>query len=157
MNKRTYFDTHWGPGWPDPKWLGRYFVTPLGQQDFFSSGNDSWGLTAEGVDGTADLPQLKGRVDVDLTIQGHPILGVLLQYRKTGRLPIQTYYSKGDLTRLTQHVKTAHGDLMPIGLFVPFETAWLAIKEFMERDAALPESIAWIAAADIPAGAFPQP
>jgi hypothetical protein len=42
-------------------------------------------------------------------------------------------------------------------LFIPFETAWKAIKEFMERDAALPASIAWIAAADIPAGAFPPP
>lgn len=100
MNKRTYFDTHWGPGWPDPHWLRRYFLTPSGQQDFFSSGNDSWGLTAEGVDGTVNLPQLKGRVDVNLTIQGHPDLGVLLQYRKTGRLPIETFYSKGDPTRL---------------------------------------------------------
>lgn len=157
MNKRTHFDTYWGPGWPETSWLGRYFLTTRGQHDFFASGNDNWGLKAEGVDGTEHLPQLKGRIDVNLNIQGHPDLGVLLQYRKTGRLPIETYYSKGDLTRLHQWVKTAHGDRMPISLFIPFEAAWKAIKEFMERDGALPTSIAWIANADLPADAFPPP
>jgi hypothetical protein len=157
MNKRTYFDSHRGAGWPDEKWLERYFLTPAGRRDFFSSGNDNWGLKAEGVDGTDDLPHLKGRVDVNLTIQGHPDLGVLLQHRKTGRLPIKTYYSRGDLSRLHEWVKTVHDDLMPVGLFIPFETAWKAIKEFMERDAALPDCIAWVAEADLPADSFPPP
>ena len=157
MNKETYFDTFRGPGWPTENWLGRYFLTAAGRREFFASGNDSWGLGAEGIDGTDNVPQLKGRVDVDLVIQGHPDLGVLLQYRKTGRQPIKTYFSKGDLSRLQQWVKTAHDDRMPIGLFIPFETAWKAIKEFMERDAALPESIEWIASTDLPAGTFPPP
>ena len=97
MNKETYFDTFRGPGWPTENWLARYFLTAAGRRDFFASGNDSWGLAAEGIDGTDNVPQLKGRVDVNLVIQGHPDLGVLLQYRKTGRQPIKTYYSKGDL------------------------------------------------------------
>ena len=54
-------------------------------------------------------------------------------------------------------MKTAHSDLMPIGLFIPFETAWKAVKEFMERDAALPKSIEWLASDDIPADVFPPP
>lgn len=157
MNKTAYFDTYWGPGWPEPKWLARYFLTPAGRRDFFASGNDSWGLTAEGVDGTDHLPQLKGRVDVELTIQGHRDLGVMLQYRKTGRRPIEAFYSKGDLSRLRQWVKNAHGDPMPIGLFVPFDTAWKAVKEFMERDGALPAGIAWVASDQIPAEAFWPP
>jgi Immunity protein Imm1 len=157
MDKSTYFDSYWGPGWPDEKWLERYFLTPQGRKDFFASGNDGWGLTAEGVDGTDHLPHLKGRVDVNLTIQGHRDLGILLQYRKTGRRPIETYYSKSDLSRLHQWVKTAHDDRMPIGLFIPFETAWKAIKEFMESNAALPKSIAWVKSSDIPAGTFPPP
>lgn len=157
MNKETYFDTFRGPGWPDEKWLARYFLTTAGRHDFFASGNDSWGLSAEGVDGTDHLAHLKGRVDVNLWILGRPDLGVLLQYRKTGRQPIQTYYAKGDLSLLHQWVTTAHGDRMPIGLFIPFEKAWKAVKEFMERDAALPSSIEWIAAKDLPADAFPAP
>jgi hypothetical protein len=50
-----------------------------------------------------------------------------------------------------------HGDIMPIGLFIPFENAWTAVKEFMERDGAFPESIAWVAANDLPDDAFPDP
>jgi hypothetical protein len=50
-----------------------------------------------------------------------------------------------------------HGDLMPIGLYVPFERAWAAVKEFMEMDGALPKSIAWIGEDDIPDDAFPDP
>jgi hypothetical protein len=46
---------------------------------------------------------------------------------------------------------------MPIGLFIPFEEAWKAVKEFMERDGALPRSIAWISSKDIPEEAFPDP
>jgi len=157
MDRSTYFDTYWGPGWPDEKWLARYFLTAKGRHDFFSSGNDSWGLTAEGIDGTDHLPNLKGRLDVDLLIQGHRDLGVLLQWRKTGRVPIQTYYSKGDVTRLRQWVKDVRGYLLPVGLFIPFETAWKAIKEFMDRDAALPQSIEWIKSSDLPPGTFPPP
>lgn len=157
MDKFAYFDSYDGPGWPDEKWLARYFLTSEGQRDFFASGNDSWGLTAEGIDGTDHLPQLKGRVDVNLLVQGNRDLGIMLQWRKTGRIPIQTYYSKGDLSRLHQWVRSVHGDLYPLGLFIPFETAWKAIKEFMEREAALPKSIEWVAAKDIPAGAFPPP
>jgi len=155
MNKRTYFDSYWGSGWPDENWLGRYFLTPQGRLDFFASGNDSWGLKADGVDGTDRLPHLKGRIDVDLTIQGHPDAGILLFYHKTGAGRQIGFYSKGDLSRLHDRVRTAHDDLMPIGLFVPFETAWKAIKEFMERDGALPTSIAWVASSDLPAGVFP--
>lgn len=157
MKKIAYFVSHRGDGWPKQQWLARYFLTPEGRRDFFSGGNDSWGLTAEGVDGTENLPIHKGRLDVDLTIQGHPDLGVQLQYRKTGRVPIEIYYAKGDLSRLHQWVKSAHGDLQPIGLFVPFETAWMAIKEFMDRDAALPTCIPWVADNQLPPDAFPPP
>jgi hypothetical protein len=37
----------------------------------------------------------------------------------------------------------------PIGLFIPFDRAWLAVKEFIETDGALPKSIDWIASADM--------
>jgi hypothetical protein len=48
-------------------------------------------------------------------------------------------------------------DLLPIGLYIPFDRAWMAVKEFIEKDGALPESIAWIAAGDIPDDAFHDP
>jgi Immunity protein Imm1 len=64
---------------------------------------------------------------------------------------------EGDLGRLREWVKTKHGDLMPVGLYIPFERAWAAVKEFMERDGALPESIEWADDADVPEDAFPNP
>jgi hypothetical protein len=157
MIKTTYFDTYSGQGWPEPEWLARYFLTSRGRRDFFASGNDNWGLAAEGVDGTHRLPARQGRADVDLTIQGHPDLGVLLQWQRTGRIPIETYYSRGDLTKLMQWVKDTNGYRHSVGLFIPFETAWLAIKEFMERDGALPSAIKWIRSGDIPKEVFPPP
>jgi hypothetical protein len=37
------------------------------------------------------------------------------------------------------------------------ETAWKAVKEFIEREAALPTNIEWIAAQDLPPNTFPGP
>ena len=61
------------------------------------------------------------------------------------------------MKRLREWVMTHDGDLMPIGLFVPFERAWTAVKEFIEKDGALPKSIPWIADRDVPDYAFPDP
>ena len=38
-----------------------------------------------------------------------------------------------------------HDTVLPIGLFIPFEKAWTAVKEFIETDGKLPRSIEWIA------------
>jgi len=46
---------------------------------------------------------------------------------------------------------------MSSGLFVPFAIAWKAVRQFMETDGELPDSIAWIAANDLPPGTFPVP
>lgn len=157
MKKRIYFDVFDGSGWPAASELQHYFLAPPGQRWTFGDGeNDCWGLRAEGVDGTEHLPDNKGRIDINLTMVGNPDHGVLLQYRKWGGDQKHTYYSKGDLTRLKQWVWTVHGSVMPIGLFIPFERAWLAVKEFMETDGALPKSIDWVPDADIPDEAFPD-
>lgn len=157
MKKSAYFDTYHSDGWPDEHWLSRYFLTSEGRHDFFAHGNDSWGLTAEGVDGTEHLLLHKGRIDVELYIKGQAGFGVMLLWRKIGRVPIEAYYSKGDTTRLGQWVKDMQGYLQPVGLFIPFETAWLAVKGFIERDGALPTCIEWIRDRDLPKSTFPPP
>jgi len=156
MKKRVYFDVFDGPGWPAPTELRRYFLAPPGRRWTFDSGNDSWGLSMRGLDGTEDLSTGRGRIDLDLTMLGNPDHGVLLHYDRTGGARRVSYYSRGDLRRLREWVLTLHGDLMPIGLYIPFETAWIAVKEFMETDGALPKSIPWIAGDDIPGDAFPR-
>jgi Immunity protein Imm1 len=157
MRKLTHFASLPREGWPKPKDMERYFLGPPGQRWNFEERQDCWGLTAEGLHGTERLAGHKGRIDIRLTMVGNPERGVLLQYRKVGREYGDVYYSKQDLKRLKEWVMTHDGDLMPIGLFVPFERAWVAVKEFMDKDGALPQSIAWIAARDVPDYAFPDP
>ena len=159
MKKKVYFDVFDRRGWPSPDELQHYFLAPPGQRWTFGEGeSESWGLDAEGVDGTEHLPANKGRIDIHLTMVGNEDHGVLLQYRKLGGGYKDIYYSKGDLTRLDDLVWIGQeGDLMPIGLFIPFDRAWLAVKEFIETDGALPNSIDWIADADIPDEVFPDP
>jgi len=61
------------------------------------------------------------------------------------------------LTRLREWVRSTHDTPLPAGLFVPFETAWKAVKEFIETDGELPKSIEWIANRDLPPNTFPDP
>ena len=157
MRKDVYFDVFKGPGWPAPGELEPYFLGPAGQRWTFRSRNDCWGLSAEGVDGTEHLPRHQGRIDLRLTMVGNANYGVLLQHETTGGERRRDYSSRGDLRRLHKWVWTRHGSLMPIGLFIPFERAWLAVKEFLETDGALPQSITWIDGDDLPADAFPDP
>jgi hypothetical protein len=158
VKKSVYFDVFDRPGWPSPSELEHYFLAPPGRRRAFGDGESaSWGLDAEGVDGTEHLPENKGRIDIHLTMVGHPDHGVLLQYRKWGGGRKDTYYSKGELTRLDDLVWTHQGSLMPIGLFIPFDRAWLAVREFIETDGTLSKSIEWIADTDIPDEVFPDP
>jgi Immunity protein Imm1 len=59
------------------------------------------------------------------------------------------------MRRWREWVKNAYDDLVPISLFIPFEKAWPAVKEFIETDGALPRSIEWIGDRDLPQGIWP--
>lgn len=157
MKRRIYFDVFDGPEWPAPKKLERYFLAPPGQRWTFETGNDSWGIDAEGVDGTEHLEANKGRIDISLEMWGNPDLGVLLIYSKWGGGHKQTYTSKGDLRRLRELVRSLHNTPLPVGLFIPFETAWKAVKEFIQTDGELPKCIEWVANRDLPPNTFPDP
>jgi hypothetical protein len=157
MRKSVYFGSFDGRGWPLPEQLQQYFLAPPGHRWTFKGGNDNWGLTAEGVDGSEHLEANKGRIDINLEMWGHPDLGVLLIYSKWGGGVKQMYSSKGDLSRLREWVRSLHDTPLPIGLFIPFERAWKAVKEFIETDGQLPKSIEWIANRDLPPNTFPDP
>jgi hypothetical protein len=157
MIKRAYFDTYRGVGWPSIPWLKSYFLSP-DKRWGFGGGNDSAGLDAEGVDGTEHLQPNHGRIDIHLEMWGNPKLGVLLIYSKWGGGHKEMHTSKGDLSRLRELVRNLHDTPLPVGLFIPFESAWKAVKEFIETDGMLlPKSIEWIANRDLPPNTFPDP
>jgi hypothetical protein len=84
--------------------------------------------------------------------------GACLQLgRWDGRVQKETAYaSKGDLNRLDVFVFSKHGDPYSVGLFIPFEQAWLAVKEFMDTEGELPTAMEWCNARDLPASTFPE-
>ena len=157
MKKTTYFDSDRRDGWPAPDELRPYFFALPGQQWFDTDGNDGASLTAEGVGGTEHLPPGGGRVDVRLMMYGDPKLGVFLWYSKKGGGHQDVFNSKGDLSRLGEYTRTLHGDPIPIGLYVPFDRAFAAVKEFIETEGGLPRCIEWIANRDLPPNTFPPP
>jgi hypothetical protein len=99
------------------------------------------------------------RVNVVLRMIGNPEHGVYLQYDKwDGRTKSRYgFNAKGDLSRLREYVWSLHGTPFSVGLFVPFATAWKAVKEFIEADGELPRSIERVASRDLPSYAFPDP
>ena len=157
MYKRVYFDRFDRAGWPSLAELQPYFLAPKGQEWFYSSGNDGGGLYLEGVHGTENFEESKGRIDVHLLMYGDPNLGVLLIYCRHGGGFDVTYSSKGDNSHIREWVRTLHNDPMPVGLYIPFAEAWNAVKEFIETDGELPKSISWIANKDLPENTFPDP
>lgn len=157
MTKIIYFDQFDGKGWPQPSSLKSYFFAPKGHEWFNKSGNDTAVLTLEGIEGTEYLTGWKDRVDIVLSMWGSSDHGMLLIYEKYGGGYNEAYSSKGDMSRIGEWVRTLHGDLRPIGLYIPFSEAWKAVKEFMETDGQLPRSIAWVKNEDLPDMTFPDP
>jgi hypothetical protein len=157
MQRWTTFDRFYHEGWPDPRELKPYFFAPPGQEWFNHGGNDGAALSATGLGGTEKGIPGKTRTDLYLELYGMPGLGVLVFYHKYGGGFSEAYTSKGDMSRLKEWVRNLHNDPLPVGLFIPFKSAWLAVKEFIETDGALPKSIEWVANKDLPAGTFPDP
>ena len=157
MKKVACFDTHWGAGWPNLNELQPYFLAPPGQQWKFKERTSDGTLILEGADGTGYLQQGQGRIDIRLRMWGLPDRGNLLIWSKWGGGLKLTYSSKGDLHRLRELVRSFHGTPLPVGLFIPFESAWMAVKEFVATDGELPRSIEWIANKDLPPNTFPDP
>lgn len=152
--KRMDFDTFWGEGWPTAEQLKPYFLERTRMLWRISGGGDTASLVLEGVDGTGGRDLTEGRRDISLYFTGHPKYGVCLMHHRTSTW---TYSSKGDLTKLRTFVRTRQGDLMPLGLFIPFEKAWQATKDFIENDGQRSTAIDWVDNRTFDEDTFPVP
>lgn len=77
MRRSAYFRSHLIHRWPTKAELEDYFLAPPGQR-FFDGDNDTAGLSAQGLHGTEQLDPGRGRIDLSLSLWGHPDHGVLL-------------------------------------------------------------------------------
>jgi hypothetical protein len=156
VTRDIYFGDFSGPYWPDFRKLEHYFLDPTGDGWPREGGNDNWGLGAEGLDGTDALSNKDDQVSVNLTMTGHPGLGVRISYaRWDGRTKEKLdYESKGDWSRVKEIVYSLQGDPTSVGSLVPFADAYRVLKEFIETDGELPTCIEWTKGAPIPPEAF---
>lgn len=159
MRKQAFFDDHWGSGWPDPKKVETGLTDPYQRARLFDSSLDGGSFFIEGLYGTEGLGRKEGLVTAALYLHINPLHGAKLVYNKwDGRARQEfSFDSKGDLTRLGEFVRSMHGTPLSVGLFIPFEKGWQAIRDFMSNDGELPQSIEWIATKDLPPGTFPDP
>lgn len=154
MRKECLFGDFDGPYWPTPVQLQKYFLGPAAKQQWpFPGYYDRGYLCAYGLHDTGHLPDDQA-VTVQLNVIGNSTAGAMLQYsRRDGRIPQRvTHNSKGDFSRLREFVRGTDGFLVSVGLFIPFETAWQAVKEFIESDGEMPTSIEWINRRALPPG-----
>jgi hypothetical protein len=157
MKRRIYFGDFQHGRWPDPRELERYFIEAEGGGWPMAGGNDNWGFTIDGLDGTTHLPDEEDRVVVDLNMIGFPGRGVAFVYAKwDGRTKQRhDYASKGDMRRVKETVYAAQYTPVSVGTIVPFADAYRAVKEFMETDGELPRSIEWVSVDELPPRASP--
>lgn len=157
MRTRAYFDTLWGDEWPRVDQLEPYFrLSPAGVSPIQARKGEG-NFSIEGVDGTEHLGRENGRVDVQLLLWTDPVFGGLLQHQKTGGGIRETHLSKGDLQRRLEWVFSASGTPLSVGLFVPIDKAWGALKQFIEAKGNLPDAIEWVDERNLPADTFPPP
>lgn len=157
--KRAYFGRFDGRGWPSLGQLRPYFFASPERRWFFETGNDGGVFEIRSGEPSGD-PSVRTWQDASyLYLVGHPIYGVYLHYTRWngGEQRKESFDSKGDLTRLRERVRDLHGTETPIGLFVPYETAWKATKQFIESEGGFPWSIEWVASSDLPEDVFPTP
>ena len=166
LTNEIYFGDLGGPYWPEPVLLRPYFEDQGQHWRTYGGGNDNFGIKIGGLYGTGDLvpygfkgvtTKEKTQVQAGLSLLGYPNLGVLLYYKRYGGGFSEHCFSYSDLSKCNQWVETLHGDLRPIGLFIPFKEAFPAVQEFMLRDGERPDCIAWVPASDLPKDTFPDP
>ena len=156
MDKQVDFGRIRGNYWPKPDQLKGLFIAPKGHEWTYEGGSDSAGLSISRQFVSEDAPSALHSTDLELILWGNPELGVLLQYSRTAAGTSQIFFSSGDLGKLNQWVRTLHGDLRPVGLYIPFHQAWPPVKEFMDTMGELPKAIKWISSSDLPLGTFPD-
>ena len=159
VKKEAAFGDHWGNGWPDISAVEQDLSDPDKLAKLFAKGRDGGCFSIEWIyDKGGSIPQF-GLVGAILYMHMHPDHGIKLQYSRWDRRieKKETYHSKGDLARLKQFVRSFHRTPLSIGLFIPFEIGRKAVKEFLQTDGELPQSVNWISDDDLPSEVFPLP
>jgi hypothetical protein len=154
MKTVAYFGGLWGEDWPSVEWLEPHFHAPPGGVSPLQArrGGGRFEIDEEGHVATGDR-----RISAKLLLFADPKYGLLLDLRRSVDGMRESFVSKGNLQRRLEWVKTPQGTPLSIGLFVPIETGWAAVKQFIETKGAQPTAIEWVSEQDLPSDTFPTP
>ena len=154
MKTVVFFGDLWNTEWPTIEWLEPHFRAPPGGVSPLQAHKRGGRFEIKDNEGA----QFNNRpVDITLILIADPKYGLLLDFRRSIGEEREFFVSKGNLQRRLEWVQTPQGTPLSIGLFVPIENGWAAVKQFIESKGALPTAIEWMAAADLPSDTFPLP
>jgi hypothetical protein len=157
MKKTCNFDHLPRMAWPIPSELKRYFEAPDGNAWPQTSGNDHWGLRVF-PDMDPNEPGLRiTDKGTHLELVGIPGYGVFVYWWRVSDGPTVRFYSKADPSKFHLQVRSLHSDAWPLGMFIPFATAWLAVEDFIIGNGARSTRIEWVNANDLPPNTFLDP
>jgi hypothetical protein len=152
MKKTFAFGPFGDTVWTDPSKIEHFFLDPRQRELLFLDREGGGVFSIEGLEGTEGLSSEAERVNARLYLAMLPQHGATISYHHwDGRIRKKIeFHSKGNLERINEYVRSFQGSPMQLGLFVPYEAAWNAVKEFMEGDGGPPTSIEWVGGASIP-------
>ena len=145
--------------WPSTSTVKPYFTSPSQRNWAYWDVGAGGLISVDGIMGTELVAAARGRANATLYISGDRTHGLTLFHRLwDGRTEtVSSHYSRGDLSRRLEFVKTGDGDLLSVGLFISFEKAWLAVEDFMNSAGSLSKRIEWVSIRDLPTDTFPEP
>jgi hypothetical protein len=157
MKKTAYLANFPQMGWPSRAQIKPFFFPATGNNWPTDGGNDAWALSLF-PDANPNERGVNSRdTGIHLSMVGVPDFGVFMHWHHTGATIEDSYFSKGDLSKLKLHVRTLQSDARPLGFFIPFATAWLAVEDFMSNPGSRSGRIEWVHWRDLPFPPFLDP
>jgi hypothetical protein len=159
MIRTLFMADYWNADWPRPAMVAPLFLDPKQREWCYWDGGNGGSFKIDGLNGSQAEQDPQRRANASLYIMGDRHHGISLFHRlwdgKSGQA--RGHHSRGDLSRRLDFVRTRDGDRVSVGLFIPFEMAWLAVEDFMTNDGQLSTRINWVNVDDLPNDTFPEP
>ena len=143
--------------WPAADQLEQSFLDPARRNWAFWDGGGGGYISVSGLDGTENEPDGPNRSNARIAIRAHRKHGATLDHHWwDGKRRVSTsHLSLGSTSDMTKLPHLDNRQPFAVGLFIPFELAWLALKDFMVDPIHPSKSVPWINAKDLPPSAIP--
>ncbi len=155
MRRFIFINGFEGPDWPPIATLEREFMDPTRREWAYWDGSGAAGgyMKISGIEGTEAQPDGRTRSGATISIRAHRQFGATLSHHwwDAKSATATTHLSLGDRSLLSQMTTLDDRQPYPIGLFIPFELAWLAFRDFIQEPTRVTSAVPWINGVDLTA------